>query len=67
MRCNGEYMSSSVRAKINISKLKEFVLTKCSKDSPLYAVFSGEVEEMDAAEFEIKLKLWLKLAKGKLL
>jgi hypothetical protein len=57
----------TAKARINISKLKDFVLTKCSRDSPLYLVFSGEVEEMDPAEFEIKFKLWLKLAKGKLL
>jgi hypothetical protein len=52
--------------KINISELKQFVLTKVSRDAPLYAVILCEPDDMDLAEFLIQVKLWLKLSRGRL-
>jgi hypothetical protein len=55
-----------VATKINISSLQEFVLTKVSRDAPLYSVMICEPEDMELAEFLIHVKLWLKLCRGKL-
>lgn len=52
--------------RINISELKQFVLTKVSKDAPLYSVILCEPDTMDLAEFLIQVKLWLKLSRGRL-
>jgi len=52
--------------KINISSVRELVLAKASRDSPLYAVMIYEPDEMELAEFLIKSKLWLKLCRGRL-
>jgi len=52
--------------RINISELKQFVLTKVSKDAPLYSVILCEPDEMSIAEFLLQVKLWLKLSRGRL-
>jgi len=52
--------------RINISELKQFVLTKVSKDAPLYSVILCEPDTMGLAEFLIQIKLWLKLSRGRL-
>jgi hypothetical protein len=54
------------KGKINISKLRDFVLANFPRDSPLYAVFRCESEELDPVDFGVKLKLWLKLTREKL-
>jgi hypothetical protein len=55
-----------VTTRINISELKQFVLTKVSKDAPLYSVILCEPDDMDIVEFLLQVKLWLKLSRGRL-
>jgi len=57
----------TAKARINISKLKQFALNEISKDSPLYNVILCEPDEVDTVEFVSKLKIWLTLVRGKLL
>ncbi|MDH5481785.1 MAG: hypothetical protein OEY22_02745 [Candidatus Bathyarchaeota archaeon] len=67
-RSNRNSETVIITRKINIKQLKEFVFTEIHRDSPLYAVFLAEsADEIDAAEFIIKARLWLRLAKGKLI
>jgi hypothetical protein len=67
-RSNRTSETATINTKINIKPLKQFVFTEIHHDSPLHAVFLAEsTDEMDAAEFIIKARLWLRLAKGKLI
>jgi hypothetical protein len=52
--------------RVNISSLQDFVLTKISKDAPIYSVILCEPTEMSLEEFLFQVKLWLKLLRGRL-
>jgi hypothetical protein len=57
---------ATTASRVNISKLRDFVLANFPRDSPLRAVFQCESEELDPVDFGFKLKLWLKLTREKL-
>jgi hypothetical protein len=47
--------------RINVRKLKAFALESMPNDHPLRSILSAEEDEIDAAIFLARLKIWLQL------
>jgi hypothetical protein len=50
--------------KIDIRRLKEFVLKEIPKDWVLRSLILSEKDEMDVHDFVVKMDYWLKLSRG---
>jgi hypothetical protein len=50
--------------KIDIRRLKEFVLKEIPKDWVLRSLILSEKDEMDVHDLVVKMDYWLKLSRG---